>query len=97
MNEHIQALPSLPGIYLFKNAQGKVLYIGKAKNIRKRAQSYFMKQDSDWKITELMKEYASIAYIVTKNETEALLLEANLVRHYQPHFNTLLKSGQPFL
>lgn len=97
MNEHIQALPPLPGIYLFKNAQGTVLYIGKAKNIRKRAQSYFIKQDLDWKIAQLMKEYASIAYIVTKNETEALLLEANLVRHYQPHFNTLLKSGQPFL
>jgi excinuclease ABC subunit C len=97
MNQFVLALPTLPGVYLFKDAQGSAIYIGKAKNLRKRVQSYFVKQNTDWKVAELMKEYATIAHIVTKNETEALLLEAQLVKQYQPHFNTLLKSGQPFL
>ena len=97
MNLNVQALPVLPGIYLFKDAQGTVLYIGKAKNLRKRVQSYFIKQKSDWKVAELIKEHATIAHIVTKNETEALLLEAQLVREYQPQYNVLLKSGQPFV
>lgn len=90
-------LPCLPGVYLFKDAQESILYIGKAKNIRKRVQSYFTKQETDWKVADLIKTHATIAHIVTNNETEALLLEAQLIRDYKPRFNVLLKSGQPFV
>ena len=91
------AFPTLPGVYLFKDGRGSILYIGKAKNLRKRIQSYFVKQATDWKIANLIKEHTSIAHIVTKNETEALLLEAQLIRDYKPRFNVLLKTGQPFV
>ncbi len=90
-------LPKSPGIYLFKDAFDRVIYIGKAKNIDKRVKSYFQKQKTDWKVQSLLAEYATIDYILTKNETEALLLEAQLVKDHQPKFNVLLKDGQPFL
>ena len=94
---NVQSLPTLPGVYFFKDANGSILYIGKAKNLRKRVQSYFTKQATDWKIADLIKTHANIAHIVTKNETEALLLEAQLIRDYKPNFNVLLKTGQPFV
>jgi excinuclease ABC subunit C len=90
-------LPLSPGIYLFKAADGTVLYIGKAKNIRKRVQSYFKKYTQDWKVDALIKEHATIDYILTPTEQEALLLEASLVSEHKPKYNVLLKEGQPFL
>lgn len=90
-------LPKAPGIYLFKDALDRIIYIGKAKNIEKRVKSYFSKQKTDWKVQSLLAEHATIDYILTKNETEALLLEAQLVKEHQPKFNVLLKEGQPFL
>lgn len=92
----LKELPRLPGIYLFKNANGEVLYIGKAKSIKNRVTSYFRKS-YDWKIIALMEEYADLEYILTKNETEALLLEAQLIKKHQPKYNRLLKAGQPFI
>ena len=90
-------LPTLPGVYLFKNNRGTTLYIGKAKILKKRIASYFQKQKTDWKVNALLSETTEIDYIITQSETEALLLEADLVKKYQPKFNVLLKSGQPFL
>ena len=90
-------LPSLSGVYLFKDADQQVIYIGKAKDLKKRVSSYFQKKDSDWKVGALLEEALSIDHIITKNEHEALLLEAELVQEYQPKFNVLLKSGHPFL
>lgn len=90
-------LPLLPGIYIFKDQAGAVLYIGKAKSIRKRVATYFKKQQEDWKINALLEEHATIEHIVTHNEHEALLLEAQLIKEYQPKYNVLLKSGNPFL
>lgn len=90
-------LPNLPGIYLFKDAQNTVLYIGKAKSLKKRVASYFLKEKDDWKIKALIQEHARVDYIVTHSETDALLLEAQLIKQHQPKFNTLLKSGDPFL
>jgi excinuclease ABC subunit C len=92
-----KSIPKLTGVYLFKDAQGTIIYIGKAKNLHNRVKSYFQKCDSDWKINHLIKEYADIDYILTPTETESLLLEAELVKKYQPKFNVLLKDGQPFL
>lgn len=90
-------IPLLPGVYLFKNTRGTILYIGKAKVLKKRIASYFQKQKTDWKVNALLSETTFIDYIITHSETEALLLEADLVKKYQPKFNVLLKSGQPFL
>lgn len=89
-------VPSLPGVYIFKDAMGTIIYVGKAKSLRSRVRSYFNKQD-DWKVHELIKEHATISHIVTKTEAEALLLEAQLIRDFKPKYNTLLKSGNPFL
>ncbi|MGC2310254.1 MAG: GIY-YIG nuclease family protein [Candidatus Babeliaceae bacterium] len=90
-------LPRLPGVYLFKDGYNAVIYIGKAKSLRHRVGSYFRHQNDDWKVNELIKEYALIEHIVTKNETEACLLEAQLIRDYQPKYNVLLTSGNPFI
>ncbi len=89
-------LPSLPGVYLFKK-DTEILYIGKAKCLKKRVASYFSKQGTDWKIDSLIEEHTHIDHIITHNETEALLLEAQLIRDNKPKFNVLLKSGQPFV
>lgn len=97
MNTQLTYLPPLPGIYLFKNNRGTVLYIGKAKSLKKRVASYFQKQATDWKVHALLAETGSIDYVITKTEIDALLLEADLIKRYQPKFNVLLKSGDPFL
>lgn len=92
-----KSIPKLTGIYLFKNKDGTILYIGKTLNLHHRVNSYFQKYSSDWKIEQLINEYDDIDYILTATETEALLLEAKLIMQYQPKFNRLLKEGQPFL
>lgn len=92
-----KVLPNAPGVYLFKNNNNQVIYIGKANSIRKRVHSYFNKKHDDWKINTIMHDYAALEYILTNNEIEALLLEAQLIRQHQPKCNTLLKDGQPFL
>ncbi|MBD3231618.1 excinuclease ABC subunit C [Candidatus Dependentiae bacterium] len=96
---YIQAknLPFLPGVYIFKNEADQILYIGKAKNLKKRVLSYFNKSDIDFKSNIITSESSKIDYIITKNELEAMLLEAQLIQSNQPKFNILLKSGQPFL
>jgi len=92
-----KTIPKLTGIYLFKDAQGAIIYIGKAKNLHLRVNSYFKKYNTDWKIKHLVDEYADLDYILTATERESLLLEAELVQKYKPKFNVLLKEGQPFL
>ena len=94
--KHINTIPKAAGIYYFKDKDGQVLYVGKAKNLAHRVNSYFQK-GYDWKVAALIEEYASLDYILTKNETEALLLEAQMVKEHQPKYNVLLKEGQPFL
>jgi len=95
--ERIKNIPLLPGIYIFKNQAAEIIYIGKAKSLRKRVSSYFIKQANDWKVSALISDHATIDYIVTHSELEANLLEAQLIKEYQPKYNTLLKSGDPFL
>jgi excinuclease ABC subunit C len=92
-----KAIPEASGIYLFKDKDNQVIYIGKAKSLIKRVSSYFQKQTSDWKVQALVQEQEDIDYILTKNETEALLLEAQLIRDHKPKYNVLLTSGNPFL
>jgi excinuclease ABC subunit C len=90
-------LPALPGIYTFKAPDGSVLYVGKANSISHRVGSYFLNYKKDWKISALLDEHARVDFILTKNEAEALLLEAKLIQEHKPKFNILLKDGQPFL
>lgn len=97
MKKLVAQLPSLSGVYLFKDADQQIIYIGKAKDLKKRVSSYFQKKEGDWKIEALLEETVDIDHIITKNEEEALLLEAELIQDYQPKFNVLLKSGHPFL
>jgi excinuclease ABC subunit C len=97
IQEILAKIPSLPGVYLFKDAHDIVIYIGKAKSLHKRVASYFQKYTTDWKIKMLLDEYHDIDYVITKSETEALLLEAQLIQQHKPKFNALLKEGQPFL
>ncbi len=92
-----KSIPNSPGIYLFKDATKKIIYIGKAKSLKNRVNSYFQKGRMDWKIASLLEEAEDIDFIVTKSETEAMLLEANLIQEYQPRYNVLFKDGQPFL
>jgi len=94
---NLHLLPKLSGVYIFKDADGQVIYIGKAKSIKHRVSSYFNKNNADFKVQALIDEYDSIDYIVTHTEVEALLLEAQLIRDYKPKFNIMLKAGQPFV
>ncbi|MBN2267099.1 MAG: GIY-YIG nuclease family protein [Candidatus Babeliaceae bacterium] len=95
-NVEPSSFPPIPGVYVFKAADGTILYIGKAKNLHNRIRSYFQKT-GDEKTAQLIAAHDSIGYIPTRNEIEALLLEAHLIKIYQPPLNVLLKSGQPFL
>lgn len=89
-------LPELPGCYLFRDAQGTIIYVGKAKNIRKRVQSYFSRRDHDGKTARMLARAADIDYIVTKNEVEALILENSLIKANQPRFNINLRDAKQY-
>ncbi|MDD1719493.1 MAG: excinuclease ABC subunit UvrC [Methanoregulaceae archaeon] len=94
--EDAGTLPISPGCYLFRNGDGEILYIGKAKNLRKRVQSYFKGRDHDQKTTALVGFIATIDYIVTTSELEALILESSLIKEHQPRFNIDLKDSKGF-
>jgi len=89
--------PSSCGVYIFKDICGLILYIGKAKNLKKRVLSYFTDRQIDWKIKYLLSRAESVEWILLSAEGEALLLEADLISTHKPMFNKLLKSDSPFL
>jgi excinuclease ABC subunit C len=91
----IRDLPVSPGVYQYFDESGVIIYVGKAKNIRKRVSSYFRSR-LDLKTTHLIHRIHHIEPIITKNEHEALLLENQLIKHYQPHFNILLKDDKTY-
>ncbi|MCL5437008.1 MAG: GIY-YIG nuclease family protein [Candidatus Dependentiae bacterium] len=97
MEKTIASIPPVPGVYIFLDPTGEILYIGKAKNLRRRVASYFQRRAHEPKIEKLVREHESVRFIATKNEIAALLLEAYLIRTYQPPFNALLRDGNPFL
>ncbi len=102
MNEGLENtlknLPSDPGVYFFKNREGKIIYIGKAKSLRNRVKSYFLNigKHQQFKTEILVKKISSIEYIVTDNELEALLLEANMIKQHKPKYNIDLKDDKSF-
>jgi excinuclease ABC subunit C len=97
LEELVNQLPGKPGVYQFLNANGEILYIGKAKNLHKRVASYFKTPDSrHYKQDVLVRKIVDIRYILVENESEALLLENNLIKEYQPRYNILLKDDKTF-
>ncbi len=89
-------LPHAPGCYLFSDTSGTIIYVGKAKDLRKRVTSYFVKKDHDPKTRSLVAAIASLDVMVTNTETEALLLENNLIKRHQPKYNIDLKDAKRF-
>lgn len=89
--------PSSPGVYLFKENFGKVLYVGKAINLKKRVQSYFKNKKLELRISKLLEKASKVDYIATKTEIQTLLLEANLIKQYQPKYNIQLKDSKRYL
>ncbi len=97
LREKIRTAPLHPGCYLYRDAGGTVIYVGKAKHLRKRVQSYFRKDHGrDRKTALLVRTIADVEFIVTENEYEALLLESNLIHAHQPRFNLFLKDDKAF-
>ena len=91
----ISLLPDKPGIYQFLDSNGIILYVGKAKNLKKRVASYFSKHQSG-KTTALLKKTGQLKHLVVDNESDALLLENNFIKKYQPRYNILLKDDKTF-
>jgi len=89
-------LPVNPGCYLFSDTAGMIIYVGKAKNLKKRVTSYFQKTDHDPKTRNLISRIESVSVVVTNTETEALLLENNLIKKHQPKYNIDLKDAKRF-
>jgi excinuclease ABC subunit C len=97
LSEKAASLPTQPGVYLFQNAAGKIVYVGKARSLRSRVKSYFL--ESRWldaKTGSLVREIADVDYIVVDNEKEALALENNLIKQHKPKFNILLRDDKTY-
>src|SRR3954452_16443248 len=101
LDEKLKEIPRGPGVYLHKDAAGKIIYIGKAKNLRSRVRQYFqtggpVRFGYDIKTVELIKQIADVEFIVTDNEVEALILEASLVKQHKPRYNIKLKDDKSY-
>jgi len=95
--QKIRSLPTQPGVYLYKNAEGEVIYVGKAINLRARVRSYLLaSSQADAKTGSLMREAVDLEYILVGNEREALALENNLIKERQPRFNVLLRDDKSY-
>ncbi|WP_420401190.1 excinuclease ABC subunit UvrC [Flagellimonas sp.] len=92
----ISVLPSNPGVYQFYDSEGKILYVGKAKNLKKRVSSYFNKKQEYGKTRVLVKKIHSVKHIVVSSESDALLLENNLIKKLLPRYNVLLKDDKSY-
>ncbi len=96
MDIKLANLPELPGCYLFKNDDGQIIYIGKAKSLRKRVRSYFQKNHTDPKTEQLVTQIANLDILVTNSEIDALILESNLIKEHKPRYNIDLKDDKRF-
>jgi excinuclease ABC subunit C len=97
LQKKIRTIPTQPGCYLYKNAEGEVIYVGKAKNLRARVRSYFLlASQANAKTGTLMREAVDVEYITVANEMEALALENNLIKQRKPRFNILLRDDKTY-
>jgi excinuclease ABC subunit C len=94
--DDVKSLPDKPGVYQYYNINDELIYVGKAKNLKKRVSSYFNKIHDSGKTNVLVKNIVSLRYIVVDTEEDALLLENNLIKQYQPRYNVLLKDGKTY-
>ena len=92
----LQTLPDSPGVYQFFDSSDTIIYVGKAKNLKKRVSSYFNKEHDSAKTRVLVSKIVRIEHIVVATENDALLLENNLIKKYQPRYNILLKDGKSY-
>src|SRR6266480_3534232 len=97
LKARLKELPERPGVYLHKNAEGDVIYVGKARNLRSRVQSYLVgRGPRDARISTLINEIDGIDFVTTNNELEAILLENNLIKSHQPRYNILLRDDKTY-
>jgi excinuclease ABC subunit C len=97
IREKVRLLPDEPGVYQFLDSSGKIIYVGKAKNLKKRVASYFMaKTDYNLKLQIMVKKIVDIQHMITLSESDALLLENNMIKKYQPRYNVLLKDDKTY-
>lgn len=97
LEEKIKALPTNSGVYIHKNTDGKIIYVGKAKNLKNRVRSYFQSgKNHDAKTRELVRRIADFEFIVVDNEVEALVLESNLIKLHKPRYNIMLKDDKQY-
>src|SRR4030042_934267 len=89
-------IPTSPGVYLYKDEHGEILYIGKAKNLRARVKSYFLNNDHPAKTKQLVLRVRQIDWVVVNNEVEALLLENKLIKQHKPKYNIDLKDAKTY-
>jgi len=92
----LKRIPEQPGVYQYFDAEGQIIYVGKAKNLHRRVNSYFNKDHQSSKTRQLVAHIADIRYVVVDNEQDAFLLENNLIKQYQPRYNILLKDGKSY-
>lgn len=96
IEQNVKTLPQNPGIYKYLDKNGKVIYVGKAKNLKKRVSSYFIKNHTSYKTNLLVKNIDKIEFVVVENESDALLLENILIKELQPKYNVLLKDDKTY-
>jgi len=96
IQEIVKRLPNAPGVYRMMNAEGDVLYVGKARSLKKRVSNYAQGRGHSNRIERMIRETASMEFVITRTETEALLLEANLIKRLRPRFNVLLRDDKSF-
>jgi excinuclease ABC subunit C len=95
--EKLRGLPSVPGVYLMKDARGHILYVGKARDLKKRVGAYFREAGpKDLKTSLLVGKIADVDTLVTNTEKEALILESNLIKRHRPRYNVILKDDKRY-
>jgi excinuclease ABC subunit C len=96
IQEELKKIPDNPGVYLMKNKFGEIIYVGKAKKLKKRVKQYFQSRNHAPKIEAMVSNIAEFEYIIVDNEVEALILEANFIKKYRPKYNTLLRDDKQY-
>lgn len=96
IQEELKKMPDNPGVYQMKNQFGEIIYVGKAKNLKKRVRQYFQSKNHAPKIEAMIRNIAEFEYIIVDNEVEALILEANLIKKYRPKYNTILRDDKQY-
>lgn len=96
LKQTLKLLPSLPGCYIYYNKDGEVIYVGKAKILKRRVMSYFNRKHDSIKVTVLVSQIERLEYIITNTEVEALILESHLIKKYKPRYNVLLKDDKKY-